>query len=132
MQYEYKVIDVTDGSLSSVLAGGRGIYLPLVEACINALSADGWRLLSGPTPWGTTKLFITLERPVPENDQAARGSRCIDDVVAAEDAAVQIIMQMDDQAGAGTNASRLRRAATAGVIGAAFGGMMVSGESSDV
>jgi len=25
MQYEYKVIDVTDGSLSSVLAGGRGI-----------------------------------------------------------------------------------------------------------
>lgn len=55
MEYEYKVIDVADGSISSVLLGEGRIETAVLEAYLNAMAAEGWRLADslrrGPKPW---------------------------------------------------------------------------------
>ncbi len=45
MEYEYKVIDVADGSISSLLLGEGRIETRVLEAYINAMAAEGWRLV---------------------------------------------------------------------------------------
>ncbi len=45
MEYEYKVIDVADGAISSVLLGDGRIETAVLQAYINALAAEGWRMV---------------------------------------------------------------------------------------
>ena len=45
MEFEYKVIDVSDGSISSFLLGEGRIETNVLEAYLNAMAADGWRLV---------------------------------------------------------------------------------------
>lgn len=94
MEFEYKVIDVADGAISSVLLGDGRIETNVLQAYINACASEGWRMVF------MTKvmqrhlviaeretLMITFERRVPESERATRAARCIDDVISAEDAA---------------------------------------------
>ena len=131
MEREYKIIDVNDGSLSAVLDCGRGIYPPLLEACVNALAAEGWELLSGPTP-SLQGMWLTFVRPVPEADREARAARCIDDIVSAEDeaialfAAVEEMTEAEARAAVEAKAAKRRRAiagsaAAVGLLGALLG-----------
>lgn len=94
MEYEYKVIDVADGSLSSLLLGEGRIETSVLEAYINAMAAEGWRLIFMTKVMqrhlvvsDRETLMITFERAVPKDKQAERAARCIDDIIAAEDAA---------------------------------------------
>ncbi|NJC06960.1 hypothetical protein GGQ97_002753 [Sphingomonas kaistensis] len=96
MAYEYRVIDVADGALSSLLIGEGRIETDVLEAYINAMASEGWRLkfmekvlqrhlvLSD-----RETLMITFERPVAEAERENRAARCVDDVIAAEDRARQ-------------------------------------------
>jgi hypothetical protein len=94
MEYEYKVIDVADGSISSALLGDGRIETSVLQAYINAMASEGWRMVF------MTKvmqrhiliaeretLMITFERRVPESERTTRAARCIDDVIKAENAA---------------------------------------------
>ncbi|MCC2602411.1 DUF4177 domain-containing protein [Sphingopyxis yananensis] len=97
MEYEYKVIDVADGSISSVLLGEGRIETSVLEAYINAMAADGWRMIFMSNVMqrhlvasDRETLMITFERRVPEDQQEARAARCIDDVIAAEDGAKRV------------------------------------------
>jgi hypothetical protein len=45
MEYEYKVIDVADGSISSVLLGEGRVETAVLQAYLNAMAAEGWRLV---------------------------------------------------------------------------------------
>jgi hypothetical protein len=47
MEYEYKVIDVADGAISSLLLGEGRIETNVLQAYINAMAAEGWRLVNG-------------------------------------------------------------------------------------
>jgi len=94
MEYEYKVIDVADGSISSLLLGEGRIETNVLEAYINAMASEGWRMVFMAKVLqrhlvisNRETLMITFERRVPEPEQAARAARCIDDVIAAEDSA---------------------------------------------
>lgn len=91
MEYEYKVIDVADGSLSSVLLGEGRIETAVLEAYINAMAAEGWRMIFMEKVMqrhvvvsDRETLMITFERRVPEAERATRAARVIDDVIAAE------------------------------------------------
>lgn len=115
MEYEYKVIDVADGSISSALLGEGRIETAVLEAYINAMAAEGWRLKfmekvlqRHVVVADRETLMITFERPVPETERGARASRCIDDVIAAED-----------------GARRIGRRAAAGAAGLAIGGAIL-------
>ena len=99
MEYEYKVIDVADGGVSTVLLGdGR-------------IEADGWRMVFMEkvlqrymlTSERET-LMVTFERRVPEGQRQERAARVIDDVIAAED-----------------GAKRTGRRAAAGAVGLGLG-----------
>lgn len=97
MEYEYKVIDVADGSISSVLLGEGRIETSVLEAYINAMAAEGWRMVFMSkvmqrhlVAYDRETLMITFERRVPEEQREARAARCIDDVIAAEDGAKRI------------------------------------------
>ena len=97
MEYEYKVIDVADGSISSVLLGEGRIETSVLEAYINAMAAEGWRMVFMSNVMqrhmvasDRETLMITFERRVPKDEQEARAARCIDDVIAAEDGAKRI------------------------------------------
>lgn len=111
MEYEYRVIDVADGAVSTVLLGDGRIETPVLEAYLNAMAADGWRLVFMEkvlqrymlTSERET-LMVTFERRVPEGDREARAARVIDDVIAAED-----------------GARRTGRKAAAGAVGLALG-----------
>jgi hypothetical protein len=94
MEYEYKVIDVADGAISSLLLGEGRIETNVLQAYINAMASEGWRMVF------MTKvlqrhlvvadretLMVTFERRVPESERIARAARCLDDVIAAEDEA---------------------------------------------
>lgn len=94
MEYEYKVIDVADGSISSLLLGEGRIETGVLEAYINAMASEGWRMVFMSKVMqrhlvvsNRETLMVTFERRVPESERAARAARCIDDVIAAEDAA---------------------------------------------
>jgi hypothetical protein len=94
MEYEYKVIDVADGAISSLLLGEGRIETEVLEAYINAMASEGWRLVFMEKVMqrhlvvaDRETLMITFERRVPESERAARAARCIDDVINAEDAA---------------------------------------------
>jgi hypothetical protein len=97
MEYEYKVIDVADGSISSALLGEGRIETNVLESYINAMSAQGWRMVFMTKVMqrhlvtsDRETLMITFERRVPEDQREARAARCIDDVIAAEDQAKKI------------------------------------------
>jgi hypothetical protein len=97
MEYEYKVIDVADGSISSLLLGEGRIETRVLEAYINAMAAEGWRLVFMEKVMqrhlvisDRETLMVTFERRVPESERAARAARCIDDVIKAEDEAKKI------------------------------------------
>lgn len=94
MEYEYKVIDVADGAISSLLLGEGRIETSVLEAYINAMASEGWRLVFMVKVMqrhlvvaDRETLMITFERRVPEAEREARAARCIDDVIAAEEAA---------------------------------------------
>lgn len=115
MAYEYKVINVADGALSSALLGEGRIETEVLEAYINAMAAEGWRLKfmekvlqRHVVVADRETLMITFERPVPEEDREGRAARCIDDVIAAED-----------------GARKVGRRAAAGAVGLAAGGALL-------
>lgn len=92
MEYEYKVIDVADGTISSFLLGEGRIETSILEAHINVMASEGWRMIFMEKVMqrhmlvsDRETLMITFERKVPENERESRAARCIDDVIAAED-----------------------------------------------
>lgn len=94
MEYEYKVIDVADGAISSFLLGEGRIETEVLEAYINAMASEGWRLVFMEKVMqrhlvvtDRETLMVTFERRVPESERGARSSRCIDDVIRAEELA---------------------------------------------
>ena len=116
MEYEYKVIDVADGAISSALLGEGRIETGVLEAYINAMASEGWRMVFMTKVMqrhllvsDRETLMVTFERRVPESERAARAARCIDDVIAAEE-----------------QAKRVGRKAVAGVAGAVLGGAVLS------
>ena len=97
MEYEYKVIDVADGSISSVLLGEGRIETSVLEAYINAMAAEGWRLIFMAKVMqrhlvvsDRETLMVTFERRVPEAEREARAARCIDDIIVAEGSAQKV------------------------------------------
>lgn len=91
MEYEYKVIDVADGATSSFLLGEGRIETSVLEAYLNAMAADGWRLVFMEKVLqrhllvsDRETLMITFERRVPEELREERAARVIDDVIDAE------------------------------------------------
>ncbi|KRD21084.1 hypothetical protein ASE39_25110 [Acidovorax sp. Root267] len=116
MEYEYKVIDVADGAISSALLGEGRIETGVLEAYINAMASEGWRMVFMTKVMqrhllvsDRETLMVTFERRVPESERAARAARCIDDVIAAEE-----------------QAKRVGRKAVAGAAGAVLGGAVLS------
>lgn len=94
MEFEYKVIDVADGAISSVLLGDGRIETGVLEAYINAMASEGWRLVFMVKVMQRhvviaqrETLMVTFERRIPEVERVARAARCIDDVIAAEESA---------------------------------------------
>lgn len=88
MEYEYKVIDVADGAISSALLGEGRIETGVLEAYINAMASEGWRMVFMTKVMqrhlvvsDRETLMITFERRVPESEREARAARCIDDVM---------------------------------------------------
>lgn len=127
MEYEYKVIDVADGSISSLLLGEGRIETSVLQAYINAQASDGWRMVFMEKVMqrhlvisDRETLMITFERRVPEAERAARAARCIDDVIDAEEAAKKI----------GRNAAvgAVALAATSAVAGGLLEGLLNSSE----
>lgn len=111
MEYEYKVIDVADGAISSLLLGEGRIETGVLQAYINAMASEGWRMVFMEKVMqrhlvvsDRETLMVTFERRVPEGEREARAARCIDDVIKAEDAA-----------------KRKGHAAAAGAVGLAVG-----------
>jgi hypothetical protein len=116
MEYEYKVIDVADGAISSVLLGDGRIETAVLQAYINALAAEGWRMVfmeKVQQRYMLTSdretLMVTFERRVPEDQREARAARVIDDVIAAED-----------------GAKRTGRRAASGVLGLGLGAAAIA------
>lgn len=116
MEYEYKVIDVADGAISSLLLGEGRIETNVLEAYINAMASEGWRLVFMVKVMqrhlvvaDRETLMITFERRVPEAEREARAARCIDDVIVAEEAA-----------------KKKGHAAAAGAVGLAVGSALLS------
>lgn len=127
MEYEYKVIDVADGSISSLLLGEGRIETSVLQAYINAQASDGWRMVFMEKVMqrhlvisDRETLMITFERRVPEAERAARAARCIDDVIDAEETAKKI----------GRNAAvgAVALAATSAVAGGLLEGLLNSSE----
>lgn len=115
MEYEYKVIDVADGALSSTLLGEGRIETNVLEAYLNAMAAEGWRMVFMANVLqrhmvvsDRETLMITFERRVPESEREARAARCIDDIIAAED-----------------GARHIGNRAAAGAVGLAVGGTIL-------
>lgn len=115
MEYEYKVIDVADGAISSLLLGEGRIETNVLQAYINAMASEGWRMVFMTKVMqrhlvvtDRETLMVTFERRVPEADRATRAARCIDDVIAAED-----------------NAKRGGYKAAAGAVGIGVGSALI-------
>lgn len=119
MEYEYKVIDVADGSISTVLLGDGRIETAVLEAYINAMAADGWRMVFMEKVYQRylltserETLMVSFERRVPEERRAARAARVIDDVIAAEEQARRV----GRRAGLGAAAAVVGTALAAGLL----------------
>ena len=91
LEYEYKVIDVADGSISSLLLDEGRIETDLLQAYLNAMAAEGWRMVFMANVMqrhlivsDRETLMVTFERRVPEGEREARAARVIDDVIEAE------------------------------------------------
>ena len=115
MEYEYKVIDVADGAISSMLLSEGRIETDVLEAYLNAMAAEGWRMVFMANVMqrhlvisDRETLMVTFERRVPEHQREARSARVLDDVIAAED-----------------RAKVVGRKAAAGTIGLAVGGALL-------
>jgi len=115
MEYEYKVIDVADGAISSLLLNEGRIETDVLEAYLNAMAAEGWRMVFMANVMqrhlvisDRETLMVTFERRVPEHEREARSARVLDDVIAAED-----------------RAKVVGRKAAAGTIGLAVGGALL-------
>lgn len=97
MEYEYKVIDVADGGVSTVLLGDGRIETAVLQAYLNAMAAEGWRMVFMEkvlqrymlTSERET-LMVTFERRVPEGQRQERAARVLDDIIAAEDGAKRV------------------------------------------
>ena len=94
MEYEYKVIDVADGSVSSFLLGEGRIETAVLQAYLNAMAAEGWRMVFMEKVMqrhlvisDRETLMITFERKVPEDQRESRAATVIDDSIDAENAA---------------------------------------------
>lgn len=92
MKYEYKVIDVADGSVSSFLLGEGRIETSVLQAYLNAMAAEGWRLVFMEKVLqrhllisDRETLMITFERRVPKEEREARAAKVIDDIIDAEE-----------------------------------------------
>lgn len=97
MEYEYKVIDVADGEISSLLLGEGRIETNVLQAYINAQASEGWRMVFMEKVMqrhlvisDRETLMITFERRVPEAERVSRAARCLDDVIDAEESAKKI------------------------------------------
>ncbi len=119
MEYEYKVIDVADGAISSVLLGEGRIETNVLQAYLNAMASEGWRMVFMTKVMqrhvvisDRETLMITFERRVPESEREARAARCIDDVIEAEEAA----KRQGYKAAAGAVALAVGNAVIGGVI----------------
>jgi Domain of unknown function (DUF4177) len=117
MEYEYKVIDVADGAISSVLLGNGRIETKVLEAYINAMASEGWRMVFMEKVHqrylltsDRETLMVTFERRVPEEQRQARAARVIDEVIAAED-----------------HAKRAGSRAAVGAAGVAIGSALLAG-----
>lgn len=117
MEYEYKVIDVADGSISSLLLGEGRIETNVLQAYLNAMASEGWRMVFMTKVMqrhlvvsDRETLMITFERRVPEEEREARAACCIDDVIEAEEAA-----------------KRQGYKAAAGAVGLAVGTAVING-----
>lgn len=115
MEYEYKVIDVADGAMSSLLLNEGRIETDVLEAYLNAMAAEGWKVVFMANVLqrhlvisNRETLMVTFERRVPEDQRADRAARVIDDVIRAED-----------------RAKIVGRKAAAGAIGLAVGGAVL-------
>jgi len=115
MEYEYKVIDVADGAISSLLLNEGRIETDVLEAYLNAMAAEGWRMVFMANVMqrhlvisDRETLMVTFERRVPEHDRDSRVARVLDDVIAAED-----------------RAKVVGRKAAAGTVGLAVGGALL-------
>lgn len=115
MEYEYRVIDVADGAISSVLLNEGRIETDVLEAYLNAMASEGWRMVFMANVMqrhlvisDRETLMVTFERRVPEHQREARSARVLDDVIAAED-----------------RAKVVGRKAAAGTIGLAVGGALL-------
>ncbi len=92
MEYEYKVIDVADGAISSALLGEGRIETAVLEAYLNAMAAEGWRMVFMANVLqrhlmvsDRETLMVTFERSIPEAEREGRARRVIDDIIVAED-----------------------------------------------
>jgi hypothetical protein len=97
MEYEYKVIDVADGEISSLLLGEGRVETNVLQAYINAQASEGWRMVFMEKVMqrhlvisDRETLMITFERRVHEAERVARAARCLDDVIDAEESAKKI------------------------------------------
>lgn len=115
MEYEYKVIDVADGAISSLLLNEGRIETDVLEAYLNAMASEGWRMVFMANVMqrhlvisDRETLMVTFERRVPEHQREARSARVLDDVIAAED-----------------RAKVIGRKSAAGTIGLAVGGALL-------
>lgn len=97
MEYEYRVIDVADGAISSVLLGDGRIETKVLEGYINGMAAEGWRMVfmeKVQQRYMLTSdretLMVTFERRVPQEQREDRAARVIDDIIAAEDGAKRV------------------------------------------
>lgn len=115
MEYEYRVIDVADGAISSLLLDEGRIETDVLEAYLNAMAAEGWRMVFMASVLqrhlvisNRETLMVTFERRVPESQRDARAARVIDDAIAAED-----------------RAKRGGQKAAAGAVGLALGGAIL-------
>ncbi|HCJ28244.1 MAG TPA: DUF4177 domain-containing protein [Pseudomonas sp.] len=115
MEYEYKVIDVADGAISSLLLNEGRIETDVLESYLNAMAAEGWRVVFMANVMqrhlvisDRETLMVTFERRVPEDQREARAARVLDDVIAAED-----------------RAKVVGRKAAAGTVGLALGGVLL-------
>ena len=116
MIYEYKVIDVADGAISSLLLGEGRIETEVLQAYLNAMASEGWRMVFMEKVMQRQlvisqreTLMVTFERRVPAAEREARAARCIDDVILAEEIA-----------------KRKGRFAAAGAVGIAVGSAATS------
>lgn len=121
MEYEYKVIDVADGAISPLLLNQGRIETDVLEAYLNAMAAEGWRMVFMANVMqrhlivsDRETLMVTFERRVPEDQRASRAARVLDDVILAED-----------------RAKVIGRKAAAGTVGLAIGGALLGAALSD-